>query len=167
MTRLATIGSAHQYRRSDWWDVYLHHRYSFLFYSLLLTLVGTPIAKAFGLPGIGLEVLVGLNLLAATPSIDKKIARRVPLVIVSLAILSRIISLWFGHATLSTVSLVAWTLIAMYAVFGALRYVLRSSAITLEHLYAALSAYLLVGVFLGVLYWTVQIAWPGSILVTG
>jgi voltage-gated potassium channel len=50
-------------------------------------------------------------------------------------------------------------------VFGALRFVLRSSAITIEHLYAALSAYLLVGVFLGVLYGSLEEALPGSLIV--
>src|SRR5215471_5939189 len=149
MTQRMSIGSVKLDDLSGWWQAYLRHRYAFLFYSLLLTLVGTPIAKAFGFPGIGFEVLLGLNLLATIPSIDKKMARRVPLVIVALSILS----------------LVAWTLIALYAVFGLLRYVLRSSAISIEHLYAGLSAYLLVGVFLGVLYWALEEAWPASIVV--
>jgi voltage-gated potassium channel len=167
MIRHASLGSAQQNRLSGWWEIYLHHRYGVLFYSLLLTLVGTPIAKAFGLSGIGFEVFVGLNLLAATPSIKNKIGRHVPLVIVGIAVLLGLGSLRVGHLALSTVSLVIWTLIALYAVFGLLRYVLRSSAITLEHLYAALSAYLLVGVFLGVLYWTFEAVWPGSIVVNG
>jgi len=166
MTQRVSISSVKLDDLSEWWQAYLRHRYGFLFYSLLLTLVGTPVVKAFGFPGIGFEVFLGLNLLAAIPSIDKKIARRVPLVIVALAILFRFISLWVGHATLSTLSLVALTLIALYAVFGLLLYVLRSSAISIEHLYAALSAYLLVGVFLGVLYWALEDAWPASIVMT-
>jgi hypothetical protein len=55
----------------------------------------------------------------------------------------------------------------MYAVFSAMRFVLRSSAITSEHLYAALSTYLLVGVFLGMVYWSSQQVWPDSIIVSG
>lgn len=68
----------------------------------------------------------------------------------------RIGSLLGGHEGLSIASLVLWAGIALYAVFNALRFALRSTAITPEHLYAALSAYLLVGVFLGVLYWSVE-----------
>ncbi len=165
MTQRVSIGLVKLDDLSGWGQAYLRHRYGFLFYSLLLTLVGTPIARALGFTGIGFEVLLGLNLLAAIPSIDKKMASRVPLVIVALAILFRFISQWVGHTTLSTLSLVAWTLIALYAVFGLLRYVLRSSAISIEHLYAGLSAYLLVGVFLGVLYWALEEAWPASIVV--
>src|SRR5262249_49850412 len=164
MTQRVSIGSVKLDDLSGWWEAYLRHRYGFLFYSLLLSLGGTPISRALGFSGIGFELFWGLNLLAAIPSIDKKIVRRVPLVIVALAILVRFISLWVGHATLSTLSLVALTLIALYAVFGLLRYVLRSSAISIEHLYAGLSAYLLVGVFLGVLYWALEEAWPASII---
>ena len=56
---------------------------------------------------------------------------------------------------------------ALYAVFGSLRFVLRSPAFTPEHLYAALSAYLLAGVFLGALYWSSAQVWPDSIIVNG
>jgi len=167
MTQQASIGSVNQGGYSGWWQLYLHHRYGVLFYSLLLTLVGTPISKLLGFTGIGLQFFVGLNLLAATPSIDTKIGRRLPLVFVATAVFLGISSLWLGHAVLSTATLVVWTLIALYAVFGALRFVLRSSTITFEHLYAALSAYLLAGVFLGVLYWTLEEAWPGSVALNG
>ncbi|WP_455389231.1 potassium channel family protein, partial [Petrachloros mirabilis] len=90
-----------------------------------------------------------------------------PRFIVGTAVLLGIGSLWIGHSVLSTGALLLWTLIALYAVFGALRFVLRSSTITFEHLYAALSAYLLAGVFLGVLYWTLEEAWPGSVTLNG
>lgn len=167
MTQHTSIGSVVQGEISGWWQFYLHHRYGFLFYSLLLTLVGSPILRAFGLTGVGLQFFVGVNLLAATPSIESKIGRRVPLVFVTIAVLLGITSIWIGHAVFSTGSLVAWTVIALYAVYGALRFVLRSSTITLEHLYAALSAYLLAGVFLGVLYWSLDLVWPDSIVVSG
>jgi hypothetical protein len=44
---------------------------------------------------------------------------------------------------------------------------LRASAVTSEHLYAALSAYLLAGLSLGILYWTLEQAWPGSLAMSG
>jgi hypothetical protein len=55
----------------------------------------------------------------------------------------------------------------LYTVFVILRFVLRSPAITPEHLYAALSAYLVAGVFLGVLYYGLDHVWPGSVAVIG
>ena len=167
MTQQASIGSVNRNRPSGWWRVYLQHRYGVLFYSLLLTMVGTPISKALGLTGLGLQFFLGVNLLAATPSIDSETGHRLPLVFVTTAVLLGISSFWIGHVVLSTATFLAWTVIALYAVFGALRFVLRSSTITFEHLYAALSAYLLAGVFLGVLYWTLEEAWPGSLVVSG
>lgn len=167
MTQHVSTGSGNHGGLSGWWRVYLQHRYGVLFYSLLLTLIGAPIIKALGGTGLGLQFIVGLNLLAATPSIESKIGRRVPRFIVGTAVLLGIGSLWIGHSVLSTWALLLWILIALYAVFGALRFVLRSSTITFEHLYAALSAYLLAGVFLGVLYWTLEEAWPGSVVLNG
>jgi len=108
---------------------------------------------------------VGLNLLAAAPPVESRKGGWVLPAILLAAIMLRIGSLQAGHAALSTASLLLWTGIALYAVFGALRFTLRSSAITSEHLYAALSAYLLVGVFLGVMYWSSEQVWPDSIIV--
>lgn len=167
MTQHPSIGSVHPGRLSEWWRVYLQHRYGVLFYSLLLTLVGQPILKALGFTGDLLQVFVGLNLLAAAAPLDGRKGRWILPVVLLAAIVFRFGALQVGHAALSTVSLLLWTGIALYAVFGALRFVLRSPGITPKHLYAALSAYLLAGVFLGVMYWSLEQAWPGSIVVSG
>ena len=129
--------------------------------------VGQPILKAIGMTGNLLQLFVGLNVLAAVPQVKSLKGRWVLPAILLAAVLVRIWSLLADHVGLSAASLVLWTGIAMYAVFSAMRFVLRSSAITSEHLYAALSAYLLVGVFLGVVYWSLQQAWPDSIIVSG
>ena len=167
MTQHASSGPVHPGGLSEWWRNYLRHRYAVLFYSLLLTLVGVPIVKAIGLTGNLLQVFVGLNLIAAAVPLESRKGRWVLPVILLAAVLSRVGSVQIGHAGLSTASLVLWTLIALYAVLGALRFVLRSSTITPEHLYAGLSAYLLAGVFLGVLYWSFDQVWPDSIIING
>jgi len=167
MTQQASLDAVHRGGLSGWWRVYLQHRYAVLFYSLLLTLVGAPTVKAIGLHGNLLQLFLGLNLLAATLHVERRKERWLLPAIVLIAILLRIASLISGHVGLSTGSLVLWTGIALYAVFTALSFALRSTVITHEHLYAALSAYLLVGVFLGVLYWSLMQVWPSSIIVSG
>ena len=167
MTQHTSIEPAPHDKRSGWWQAYLQHHYGVLFYSLLLTLVVAPIIRAVGGTGDILLVFMGLNLLAAALQFNSKKGRLILLAIVVAAVLLRIGALLVGHATLSAASLIPWALIALFAVFSALRFVLRSSAITAEHLYAALSAYLLAGVFLGVLYWAAQQTWPGSLVVNG
>ncbi|MDN5940257.1 MAG: ion channel [Nitrospira sp.] len=167
MTQQAPIGSVHQGGLSDRWRVYLQHRYAVLFYSLLLTLVGGPILKALGFTGNLVQVFLVLNLLAAALPAGSRKGRWILPAILLAAIILRIVSLQVGHVALSAASLVLLTLVGLYAVFGGLRFAFRSTAITSEHLYAALSAYLLVGVFLGVLYFSAMQVWPNSIIVNG
>jgi hypothetical protein len=52
--------------------------------------------------------------------------------------------------------------LALVAAASAVRFALRGPAIDAEHIYAALSAYLLAGLFFGLLHWATAIAWPGS-----
>jgi len=167
MTQPASIKSMHQNGPAGWWRAYLQYRYAVLFYSLILTLLVGPLLKAIGVHGNFVELFVGLNLVAATVPLERRRGRWVLPAIVLLAILLRIASLLAGHTEFSTLSVGVWTAIALYAVFIALRFALRSPVITPEHLYAALSAYLLAGVFMGVLYWSFELMWPGSITVSG
>ena len=169
MAHRSSVGSVGLNDLSEWWRAYLRHRYGFLFYSLLLTLIAVPIVKTFGLSSelLLLQALVGVNLLAAILPLETKKNHLVLSVILVVAIILRVGSLRAGHATLLTASHILWTSIALYGVFGALRFVLRASAVTVEHLYAALSAYLLAGLFLGVLYWAIEDVRPGSIMLAG
>jgi voltage-gated potassium channel len=167
MTKQASIGSVNQNGLPGWWRAYFRHRYAILFYSLLLTLVGGPILKALGFTGNLLQVFLGLNLLAAAPPVESRKWRWVLPAILLGAVLLKIGSLLVGHPGLSAATIVLWTLIALFAVFGALRFVFRAPSIAPEHLYAALSAYLLMGVFLGMMYWSLEQVWPHSIIVNG
>jgi hypothetical protein len=138
-----------------------------LFYSLLLTLVGHPIAIAIGMTGNFLQLFLVLNLLAAALPGDSGKGRWVLLSILLAAVLIRGAALWFGHGGLHHTSIVLLAGIALFGVFSALRFALRASAITSEHLYGALSAYLMAGVFLGMVYASVAQVWPSSIIVSG
>ena len=166
MTQHTSIGSAHREGPTGWWQAYLRRRYAVLFYSLLLTLVGHPIAIAIGMTGNFLQLFMGLNLLAAAlpGNVEKGAgfcgasAGRSPHP-------GRGPVGWPWGTQHASVVLLAG--IALFGVFSALRFALRASAITPEHLYAALSAYLLAGVFLGMVYASVAQVWPDAIIVSG
>jgi voltage-gated potassium channel len=168
MTQQASVGSVNQDGLSGWWRAYLRRRYAVLFYSLLLTLVAGPILKAIGITEDFLPLFLAINLLATTVPIESRKGHWVlPAIVVLAAVLIKMWSLQVDHLRLSTAGLILWTGVGLYAVFAALRFALRSSIIASEHLYAALSAYLLAGVFLGELYWSLQRMWPNSIIVSG
>jgi len=46
----------------------------------------------------------------------------------------------------------AWTLIGLFAAAAALRFAMRGVRVDAEHLFAVLSAYLLAGMYFGLLY---------------
>jgi hypothetical protein len=134
---------------------YLSRRYAVLFYTLLLTLVAAPLAAATEWEVL-IEVLLAFNLLAAVaPAVTGK-RRRLFLAFVVAAWLARPATGWFELPVLSTLSLGGWTLIGLVAAGAVLRFALRATHVDAEHLYAALSAYLLAGIFFGLLYWVVD-----------
>lgn len=64
--------------------------------------------------------------------------------------------------SLSTASLALSTFITLSVAVQAVRFALGAQVVAREHVFAALSAYMLAGLFFGVLYWAMESAWPGS-----
>ena len=146
---------------------YLCRRYAILFYTLLLTMVAVPLVAAFELKGSLIEFFLAANLLAAVMPVGPGRDRRVLLAIIIVVWLARPATLWFDQAALSAMTLGMWTLIGLFAAAAVLRFAMRSTSVDAEHLYAALSAYLLAGIFFGNFYWVLQQIWPGTFAVTG
>ena len=146
---------------------YASRRYTILFYSLLTTIVAGPLLASVGLDAGLLEVFLAANLLAAVMPVAAGTGRRFLLSALVAVYSMRIGASWLNHPAVSTASLALWTIVALLAAAGAIRFAMRASSVDREHLYAALDAYLLFGIFLGVLYWTLERAWPGSVVVAG
>jgi voltage-gated potassium channel len=60
------------------------------------------------------------------------------------------------------ITLGVWTIVGLLAAASALKFAMNARMVDTEHLYAALSAYLLAGIFLGHFYWVLEQNWPGS-----
>jgi voltage-gated potassium channel len=146
----------------DLWDAYFHRRYTMLFYTLFLTLVTAPLLSAFEFKGVLIELFLAANLLAALIPVATVRIRRVLLVATAVIWLARPVTAWLDHSALSVMTLGLWTVLALFAAAGALRFALGSEPIDAEHLYAALSAYMLAGIFFGLFYWVVEQTQPGS-----
>jgi len=146
---------------------YLRRRYVILFYTLLLTMVAAPALAAFELKGSLIEFFLAANLLAAVIPVSEGRGRYVLLTVVTVAWLARLPTAWFDHAVLSTMTLGTWTLIGLFAAAAALRFAMRATLVDAEHLYAALSAYLLAGIFFGQFYWVLHQMRSDTFTVTG
>jgi hypothetical protein len=59
-----------------------------------------------------------------------------------------------------------WTLVGLLAAAAALRFAMRATQVEAEHLYAALSAYLLAGIYFGLFYWVLERVSPGTFTVS-
>jgi len=152
---------------SDFAKAYLHRRYSILFYALFLTMVAAPVLSALKLSGALFESLVAASLLAAIIPADSVKSRSLLVVLMTIAWLARPLTDWLGHKGLSTMTLGMWTLIGMFAAVSALRFAMGATEVDAEHLYAALSAYLLAGICFGLLYWVLEQMSPGTFVVSG
>jgi len=145
---------------------YLKRRYTILFYTLVFTVVASPAVAGFGLSGAVIESLLAASLLAAVmPATAGKI-RSLLLVVMIALWLARPVTAWLGHATLSELTLSTWTFIGLFSAVAALRFAMRGAKVDAEHLCAALSAYLLAGIYFGLLYWALEQIHPGSIVAT-
>jgi ion channel len=147
-------------------DAYLRRRYTLLFYMLLLTLGGVPLITTLGFTGALVDCLLAASLLAAVTPIGW-VRRRGVMLAVALIWLARPVTAWFDHPLLAAATLGLWTLIAMFAAAFALRFAMRATQVDAEHLYAALSAYLLAGIFFGLFYWVLEQTRPGTFAATG
>ena len=140
----------------DLWRAYLQRRYTILFYTLLFTMVASPVMAALGLSGTLVESLLAACLLAAVMPVNVGRYQSLLLAILGMVWLLRPVTAWFGHPTLSAITLCIWTLIGLFAAGVALRFAMRGAKVDAEHLFAALSAYLLAGIYFGLLYWALE-----------
>jgi voltage-gated potassium channel len=137
-----------------------------LFYTLLFTLLSAPILSAIHFSGTLLESFLAASLLAAILPVSEVRSRPYLLLIMVAVWLMRPLTVWLDRPSLSAVTLGIWTLIGLFAAAAALRFAMRAARVDAEHLYAALSAYLLPGIYFGLLYWVLEQLSPGTFAAT-
>jgi voltage-gated potassium channel len=141
---------------------YFCRRYTILFYTLLLTMVAVPVLTELEFKGMLIELLMAANLVAAVLPVRTGGSRWGLLILTIMVWLAREVTARFQHPALSAMTLGLWTIIALLAAAAGLRFAMAADSIDAEHLYAALSAYLLAGIFFGLFYWVIEQIRPGS-----
>jgi hypothetical protein len=148
-------------------NTYLRRRYTILFYTLLLTLVSAPVVSTLKFSGTLIEALLATSLLAALLPVSSVRTRPYLLVAMIVVWLGRPVTAWLEYPVLSTMTLLIWTLVGLLAAAAALRFAMGATKVDSEHLYAALGAYLLAGIYFGLLYWVLEQMGPGTFVLTG
>ena len=154
----------HRLRDAAWWRAYGRHRYAILFYTLLLTLLVLPIASVLGLPTTLIKILLAACLFAA---IMPNATRRTRTLLFAGALLLIIASFASEHESVPISSRFMVALGGLAGIVAAgltLRFVITSAKVDAETVYAALSTYLLAGIFVGQVYWAIERRWPGSLV---
>ena len=134
-----------------------------LFYSLLVTMVADPILSAIGWGDALIQLFLAANLLAAVTSVDLGVRRPILLTVLAGLVIARLAADWVEAPALALTTLAVLTMAGLAAAAGALRFALTARIVGIEHVYAALSAYLLLGLFFGLAYWAVDQLSPGSL----
>jgi hypothetical protein len=148
-------------------NVYASHRYAFLFYTLILTLAAAPLLSAFHLSGDLLQIFVAFSLLIAILGVPGEAWRMLLVLITAVTVGLLVVPASAIGEGAATGGLVAAGGFALVAVATAIRFALSARVIEAEQIYAALSGYVLAGLFFGVLHWIVASMWPGSFAQAG
>jgi hypothetical protein len=135
-----------------------------LFYTLLLMLVAIPTASTLGLPQTAIKFLLGICLLAAVLPNGTRRTRNL-LIAAVVALLAARFASEQGYVPTASGSFPGlYGLIGLLAAAAALRFAVTAERIDSEIIFAALSTYLLAGLFFGQIYWALEQVVPGSLV---
>jgi hypothetical protein len=141
---------------------YRRHRFAALFLSLLLTIAGQGALEAFA-PGFTLlELLLAVNLIAAVATAGHDRAIRILIVLGTAFVVTRAIAAALGIYGLLPLSQALWVVTSLLATVATVRHALQADVMNAERIFAALDAYLLVGLMFGVSYWTLDQVSPAA-----
>lgn len=146
---------------------YFRHRFAALFYTMILVLGAGPLVAALGLDRNWIRLFLELNLFVAVFGFP--LTRRSALLrlLLALIVAARLLAFAVEGHPIAAATRPVVLVVALLATVGALRFSLRTQRVDAEHVYAALSAYVLIGIFAGLLHHLIEETWPGSYVSSG
>ena len=151
-------------RETSFWRAYDRRRYAILFGALLSMLFAMPVATTLGAPGAVIKLLLAACLFAAVMPNSTRRTRLLLFTAILLLVFARAAS-DYGYLPVNPGLVLALVGITGLAAAGsALRFTIGASKVNSETVFAALSTYLLAGVFFGQIYWSIEALRPGSIV---
>ena len=149
-------------RLTAMWTVYRRHRFAVLFATLLLTLGAGYTLEALLPRQNPLQILVGLNLVAAVASVAREGDMRVPFAIGGAYLITRGLLATMGVPAMLAVSEALWVTAIVLGTVTAVRHAFGRGVVDAERILAALDGYLLAGLLFGFAYLMVDRWWPSS-----
>ena len=141
---------------------YAERRFTVLFAVLLVAISGHAFVGGLIRVANPLDWLLGLSLVAVVLSVRRG-PLRFALWAVALGFIgARLVQPLLEHRAPDTISQALFALACLLTAGVAVRRALSSGPVDREHIFAALDAYLLVGIAFGVGYWLLELAEPGS-----
>jgi hypothetical protein len=134
-------------------DGYRRHRFAWLFGSLLVTITAAPALRAIAPRVNVVEILLATNLAAVIATVGREQGMGWIVWIGSAFLTLRAVEAVIGIPGLLPFSQGLWVIVCVLGIFATVRHVFRSDAVDIEHIFAALDAYLLAGLVFGVGYW--------------
>ena len=141
-----------------------HRRNEILFFTLLATLLIGPVVTSSEVGSAALQAILGLNLFMALRRDANRRFERTLLGIVGILIALRVTGGILDLPRLEGTSLTLLAGVALLAAARTVRFAMEGSTVDSEHVFAALSAYMLAGIFCGVMYWQMEQLSPGAIV---
>jgi voltage-gated potassium channel len=141
---------------------YSRRRFAVLFFSLLATMLASPMFSAMGYRTQFLELFLALTIVAATIVTLFSFGTHVPLTLLSLIFGTRAGYALLGYDRLLSTSQGISALICILSLCIMLRLLFTEGPVESERIFAALDVYLLIGVICGLLFCILEKQWPGS-----
>lgn len=146
---------------------YSRRRFACLFFSLLITMVAAPVLATMGLSTRFMELFLGFNILAAVLVTLFGFGTYAGVGLLALVLIARSGHALLGYEPLLATSQGIGAAICLLSLCIMMRFVLSEGSVTSERIFAALDAYLLVGVMCGLLFSIFETQWPGSLSFQG
>lgn len=148
-------------------NLYLRRRFACLFFSLLITLVAAPVLASMGFSNRFMELFLVVNIFAAVVVTLFGFGTYVGLGLLALVLILRTGHALLGFEPLLSTSHGGGAAIFLVSICILLRFILSEGTVNSERIFAALDAYLLVGVMCGLLFSIFETQWPGSLSFQG
>lgn len=141
---------------------YRRRRFAWLFVALVATIGARPVLDAFGSERDPFEWLLAASVAVAGVGLARERGMRW-----LVALTAAFVLVWGAHVALAADSLRAagrllWTAAFALAVIACVRHALRPGRVDEERIFAALDAYLIVGLLFAIAFWMLDALHPGS-----